>query len=332
MILVTGGAGYIGSHTALTLIDQGFDVVIFDNLGNGHKQIVETLKNIKKNAINFVCGDLRNLNDVDNAFKKYEIDAVMHFAAYIEAGESVVNPCKYYNNNLVGFLNLADKMVENRVDKIVFSSSAAVYGEQNYAPIDERHQQNPINPYGHSKLITEQILSRYDIAYSLKSVSLRYFNVIGADSGIRIGEWHEPETHLIPNILASAENPEKVFQLYGDDYDTKDGTCIRDFVNVEDLAEAHASALRYLINGGNSDCFNLGTATGYTVKEVLATCEKITGKKINMRVNKRRAGDPEILVSDNKKAKNILEWTPNRSLEDSIKTAYEWYKRINIKE
>lgn len=324
MIVVTGGAGYIGSHVVLTLVSQGFDVVIFDNLENGHEEILEALKKINGKAINFVRGDLKNPEESDRLFKQYDVDAVMHFAAYINVEESAKNPSKYYNNNLIGALNLITNMVKNNVDKIIFSSTAAIYGQQKYTPIDELHPKNPVNPYGHSKLLVEQILNQYDIAYNLKSVCLRYFNVVGADAKTRIGEWHEPETHLIPNILAATRNSKNIFQLYGDNYNTKDGTCVRDYLNVEDLADAHVLALRHLINGGASDSFNLGTASGYTIMEILEACEKVIGKKIRIQVNGRRAGDPAVLVADNRKATEVLKWTPKRHIEDSVETAYKW--------
>jgi UDP-glucose 4-epimerase len=326
MILVTGGAGYIGSHVVLTLINQGFRVIIFDNLEAGHPEIVEVLLNLKYGAADFFRGDLKNPAHVAKIFQKYKIDAVMHFASHICAEESIKNPVKYYNNNLMASLNLAACMMENGVEKLVFSSSAAVYGDQKYSPIDEEHPKNPLNPYGHSKLIFEEILRQYDALCGLKSVSLRYFNVIGADKAGRIGEWHEPETHLVPNILIAIDGGAP-FQLYGADYDTRDGTCVRDFVNVEDLADAHMSALRYLLNGGNSDCFNLGTETGHSVGEILAACEKVTGNKINVQIRQRRPGDPATLVANNKKARDILKWTRLRSLEESIETALRWHRR-----
>lgn len=326
MILVTGGAGYIGSHVALKLLEESNqEVVVFDSLENGHLSTIKALKSVRDFV--FVKGDLKNPNDLENLFENFDIDSVIHFAAYIRVEESVQNPKKYYSNNLVGTINLLNKMVDYDIKKVVFSSTAAVYGEPKYIPIDESHPKQPINPYGKTKFMIEEILDDYDLAYGLKSIRLRYFNVAGADSKNRIGESHEPETHLIPNILASAKNPNKVFNLFGDDYDTRDGTCVRDYVNIEDLASAHIFALQYLLEKNQSDCFNIGTKRGNTVKEVFENCEKITTKKINLKVNPRRAGDPESLVADNAKAEKILKWKPERTLNDSIKTAYNWIEK-----
>ena len=256
-ILVTGGAGYIGSHCVLALLENGYEVVIFDNLSTGHIETVEKLK--KYGHVDFVKGDLQNLSDIKSLFNLYKTDAVIHFAAFSQVGESVKNPQKYYMNNVCGTLNLLSAMLEAGVKKIVFSSTAATYGEPEYIPIDEKHPQNPINPYGQTKLMIEKIMDDYDKAYGLKSVRLRYFNVAGADSQGRVGEWHEPETHLIPNILKSTFSGGQTFKMFGTDYDTKDGTCVRDYINVEDLAQAHLLALDYLNKGGETNYFNLGT-------------------------------------------------------------------------
>lgn len=326
MILVTGGAGYIGSHVVLRILEESnHEVVVFDNLENGHLATIKTLKSIRD--FDFVKGDLKNKDDLENLFRNFDIDCVIHFAAYIRVEESVQNPRKYYENNLIGTINLLNKMLDHNVKKIVFSSTAAVYGEPKYVPIDEKHPKQPINPYGKTKFMIEEILDDYDKAHDLKSIRLRYFNVAGADSRNRIGESHKPETHLIPNILASAENPSKVFNLFGDDYDTKDGTCVRDYVNIEDLASAHVLALKYLAETNQSDCFNIGTKNGNTVKEVFESCERITLKKINVKINPRRDGDPESLVADNANAKKILKWNPQKTLDDSIQTAYNWIKK-----
>ncbi|MBO4405325.1 MAG: UDP-glucose 4-epimerase GalE [Alphaproteobacteria bacterium] len=326
MILVTGGAGYIGSHVVLRLLEESdHKIVVFDNLENGHLSAIETLKSVRD--FDFVKGDLKNQNDLKNLFQNFDINSVIHFAAYICVEESVQNPRKYYANNLIGTVNLLNEMLDHDVRKIVFSSTAAVYGEPKYIPIDENHPKQPVNPYGKTKFMIEEILDDYDKAYGLKSIRLRYFNVIGADSENRIGESHRPETHLVPNILASAKDSEKVFNLFGDDYDTKDGTCIRDYVNIEDLASAHVSALQYLTEKNQSDCFNIGTKNGSTVKEVFEVCEKITSKKINLKINPRRNGDPKILVADNAKAEKILDWRPSKTLGDSIRTAYNWLKK-----
>lgn len=322
MILITGGAGYIGSHCALALLEQDQDVIVFDNLSTGH---IETIENLSKYGnLQFVQGDLLNKNDINKVFDNNKIDSVIHFAAFSQVGESVKNPEKYYVNNVCGTINLLSAMLENDVKKIVFSSTAATYGEPKYIPIDEKHPQHPINPYGQTKLMIEKILDDYDNAYSLKSVRLRYFNVAGADHKARIGEWHEPETHLIPNILKSTFSAEKTFEMYGEDYETKDGTCVRDYINIEDLVNAHLQALEYLNNGGKTDFFNLGTNNGNTVKEVFNVCETITQKEIKVNKMPRREGDPASLVANNEKAKKVLNWVPEHNLEDSIKTAYDW--------
>ena len=328
MILVTGGAGYIGSHCVMALLEQNNDVVIFDNLSTGHIETVETLK--KYGPVEFQKGDLTNFDDINSVFKNYDIDKVVHFAAFSQVGESVVNPQKYYINNVCGTINLLRAMLENNVKKIVFSSTAATYGEPVYIPIDEKHPQNPINPYGQTKLMIEKIMDDYDKAYDLKSVRLRYFNVAGADSKSRIGEWHDPETHLIPNILKSTFNNGKTFQMFGDDYDTKDGTCVRDYINVEDLAQAHLLALKYLDNGGETNYFNLGTNDGNTVKEVFSACEKVTEKTIPVEIKPRRAGDSASLVADNRKAKESLNWKPQHTLDESIASAYTWEKNLQM--
>ena len=320
MILVTGGAGYIGSHCVLALLERGFEVLIFDNLSTGHIETVNILK--EYGTVAFKQGDLLNKQDLEDVFANHKIDAVIHFAAFSQVGESVINPQKYYVNNVCGTINLLDIMLKYDVKKIVFSSTAATYGEPVYTPIDENHPQNPINPYGMSKLMIEKIMDDYDKAYNLKSVRLRYFNVAGADNKARIGEWHDPETHLVPNILKSTFNDGKVFEMYGDDYDTKDGTCVRDYINIEDLANAHLQALTYLKNGGKTNYFNLGTNDGNTVKEVFSTCEKVVGKAISVEVKPRREGDPASLVANNEKARKVLNWEPKKSLEYSIQKAY----------
>lgn len=331
MILVTGGAGYIGSHNVIALLDAGYDVVIFDNLELGHIETVQTLKSLdlKGKVVDFIQGDLKNFEDIKDVFSKHEIKAVIHFAAYSQVAESMKNPQKYYENNVEGTLNLLNAMVENSVKRIVFSSTAATYGEPVYTPIDENHPQNPINPYGETKLKIEKIMDEFDEKYGLKSVRLRYFNVAGADSLNRVGEWHDPETHLIPNILKSTFGGGKTFQMFGTDYKTIDGTCVRDYINVEDLANAHVKALNYLENGGKTNFFNLGTNNGNSVKEVFSVCEKVTGKNIPVDVQPRREGDPAILVADNTKAKNILGWIPQKTLEDSILSAYNWEKKLS---
>ena len=322
MILITGGAGYIGSHTVLNLIENtDYKIIIFDNLENGHIETINTLLKINPDKIIFEKGDLRNIEDIENVFNKYSIDGVIHFAAFALVEESVQNPSKYYRNNIYGTLNLLDTMIKHNVKRIVFSSTCATYGDiVEQTPIDEKHPQNPINPYGYSKLAVERIMDDYDKAYKLKSIRLRYFNVVGADEKGRIGEWHEPETHLIPNILKA--NNDKVFTIFGDDYDTRDGTCIRDYVNVLDLAEAHRLSYEYLIKENKTDVFNIGTGEGYSVKEVFEACERVLNKKIPVEVKGRRAGDPAVLYADIGKVKNVLNWKSEKSLEESIKSAY----------
>lgn len=325
MILITGGAGYIGSHTVLNLIEKtDYKIIIFDNLENGHIETINTLVEINPDKIIFEKGDLRNIEDIENVFNKYSIDGVIHFAAFALVEESVKNPSKYYRNNIYGTLNLLDTMIKHNVKRIVFSSTCATYGDiVGQTPIDEKHPQNPINPYGYSKLAVERIMDDYDKAYKLKSIRLRYFNVAGADEKGRIGEWHEPETHLIPNILKA--NNDKVFTIFGNDYDTRDGTCIRDYVNVLDLAEAHILSYEYLIKENKTDVFNIGTGEGYSVKEVFEACERVLNKKIPVEIKGRRAGDPAVLYADIGKVKNVLNWKSEKSLEYSIKSTYLWH-------
>ena len=325
MILITGGAGYIGSHTVLNLIENtDYKIIIFDNLENGHIETINTLVEINPDKVIFEKGDLRNIKDIENVFNKYSIDGVIHFAAFALVEESVKNPSKYYRNNIYGTLNLLDTMIKHNVKRIVFSSTCATYGDiVEQTPIDEKHPQNPINPYGYSKLAVERIMDDYDKAYKLKSIRLRYFNVAGADEKGRIGEWHEPETHLIPNILKA--NNDKVFTIFGDDYQTRDGTCIRDYVNVLDLAEAHRLSYEYLIKENKTDVFNIGTGEGYSVREVFEACERVLNKKIPVEIKGRRDGDPAVLYADIGKVKSILDWKSEKSLEESIKSAYLWY-------
>jgi len=317
MILITGGAGYIGSHCSLDLIRAGYECIVLDNLSYGHEEALQTK--------NFCKVDLENINEIREVFKKYSIEAVIHFAAFAYVGESVENPQKYYYNNVVNTLNLLNVMLENNVKKIVFSSTCATYGNPEYTPIDEKHPQNPINPYGTTKLMIEKILQDYDRAYGLKYIALRYFNASGADDKENIGESHSPETHLIPLVLQTALGKRDCIKIFGDDYDTLDGTCIRDYIHVNDLAKAHRLALEKLFNGSSSAFFNLGTGKGFSVKEIIEVSEKITGKTINKEFVERRAGDPPILVADNKKAREILGWNPEfTEIEDIIQTAWNW--------
>ena len=329
MILVTGGDGYIGSNCVLKLLESGEEVVVFDNHSTGHAETGAFFAKKFVGRFSVFEGDLLEPKDLKALFSEHDIDAVIHFAAFSQVAESMSDPAKYWRNNVVGTMNLLDAMRDAGVGKIVFSSTAATYGEPEYVPIDENHPQRPINPYGQTKLAIEQMMDSYDRAYGIRSVRLRYFNVVGTDKNARIGEWHDPETHLIPNILKSLFEEGREFTIFGDDYDTRDGTCIRDYVNVLDLVDAHILALEYLDKGGKTDFFNLGTADGYTVKEVFETCRRVTGNDIPVRIAGRRPGDPAVLVADNLKAKTRLCWAPRRTLEDSIRSAYAWEKRMH---
>lgn len=331
MILITGAAGYIGSHCAIELLSNGFDLILFDNLETGHIETIEILKNLseKGKVLDFIQGDLKNYDDINFVFQKYKIEGVVHFAANSLVEESVKNPQKYYSNNVLGSLNLFKAMVENNVKNVVFSSTAAIYGEPQYLPLDEIHPQNPVNPYGMTKLMIEKILCDYEKAYGLKSIIFRYFNAAGADSKGRIGEIHNPETHLIPNILKSVFNRTEKFKIFGNDYETKDGTCVRDYINVEDLASAHRLGLERLLNQGKSGIYNLGTQEGYTVKEIFDICEKITGQKIDVEICSRRDGDPAKLVANSNRAKVELNWMPKRKIFDTIESVYYWEKKLN---
>lgn len=319
-VLVLGGAGYIGSHTVYELINKKHEVVIIDNLETGYKQAVH--KDAK-----FYEGDLRDKKFLNEVFKKEkDIDGIIHFAANSLVGESMENPLKYYDNNLLGTKVLLETMIENNIDKIVFSSTAATYGEPENIPILESDKTDPTNTYGETKLAMEKMFKWVSKAHNLNYVSLRYFNACGAYMDGSIGEAHNPETHLIPIILQAANGIREQINIFGDDYDTKDGTCIRDYIHVSDLADAHILAMEYLIKGGESNIFNLGNGVGFTVKEVIETARKVTGKDIKAVVSERRAGDPATLVASSKKAKDILGWNPTRdSLEEIIKSAWKWH-------
>ena len=321
-ILILGGAGYIGSHVNKELTKKGYGTLVFDNLVNGHKEFIKWG--------DFIQGDLENIEELRLVFKKYSIKAVMHFAGFAYVGESVVDPQKYYLNNLKNTINLLQVMLEYNVKYIIFSSSCATYGNPLKIPIEENHPQNPINPYGQTKLMIEKILKDYSIAYGLKYVSLRYFNAAGADIDCEIGEWHEPETHLIPIALDAAIGKREGVKIFGTDYDTKDGTCIRDYIHVTDLADAHILALEYLMDGGESEIFNLGNGNGFSVKEVIEKAMKITGNNIKIFPEKRRVGDPVVLIGSSKKARETLLWTPKYdNIEFIIETAWGWHKRLN---
>ena len=318
-LLVLGGAGYIGSHTAVELLDRGHEVVIADNLITGYKQAVP------KEAV-FYQGDIRDYNLLNNLFKTEKIDAVIHFAAFSLVGESVTNPLKYYENNLYGTKVLLQAMIDNNVDKIVFSSTAATYGEPENIPILESDRTSPTNPYGETKLAMEKMMKWSANAYQLRYVSLRYFNACGAHKSGKLGEAHNPESHLIPLVLQVPNGKRESVSIYGTDYDTPDGTCIRDYIHVTDLAEAHILAVEYLMKGGESNVFNLGNGVGYSVREVIETARKVTGHPIPAVEIPRRAGDPARLVASGEKAKTVLGWEPKiTSLEDIIRSAWVWH-------
>lgn len=319
-ILVTGGAGYIGSHVNKELHRRGFKTIVIDNLVNGHREFVKWG--------DFFEVDLLDQDALRKIFESVRIDAVMHFAAFAYVGESVREPKKYYANNVVGTLNLLEVMLEAGVDKFIFSSTCAVYGNPEYVPMDEDHPKNPINPYGRSKIAVEFMLEDFSRAYSLKYVSLRYFNAAGADPEAEIGEWHEPETHLIPNVIYSVLGVKPYVEIFGTDYDTKDGTCIRDFIHVKDLANAHISALEYLLDGGDSCSLNLGTGKGYSVKEIVELTERITGLPVRVKYSDRRPGDPPVLVADPSKAREVLGWEAKYNIGDIIETAFRWHKKV----
>lgn len=320
-VLVLGGAGYIGSHTVYALIDQGYEVVIADNLETGYR------KALHKEA-KFYEGDIRNRAFVDEVFEKEDIEAVIHFAANSLVGESMSNPLKYYDNNLCGTKVLLESMVANGVDKIVFSSTAATYGEPQKVPIEETDPTNPTNPYGETKLSMEKMFKWTGVAHGLKYVSLRYFNACGAHESGSIGEAHNPETHLIPLILQVPLNKRKAINIYGDDYDTPDGTCIRDYIHVMDLAAAHILAVEYLKKGNESDIFNLGNGTGFSVKEVIEAAREVTGHPILAKVAPRRAGDPARLIASSKKAQEVLGWKPQYAdLKTIISSAWNWHRQ-----
>ncbi len=324
-ILVTGGAGYIGCHSVLALQNAGYEVVVLDNLVYGHRQIVEEVLKTE-----LIVGDTSDRLLVDRIFATHpDIKAVIHFAAYAYVGESVSDPAKYYRNNVVGTLTLLEAMLAANIKHFVFSSTCATYGEPQQIPIPEDHSQNPINPYGMSKLMVEKILADFSNAYDFRSVCFRYFNAAGADPEARMGENHDPETHLIPLILQTALGQRDLITVFGTDYPTPDGTCIRDYIHVSDLADAHVLGLAYLLEGGETSAFNLGNGNGYSVREVIATVEKITQKPIKVMLGDRRAGDPPILVGSSDRAIKILGWQPQyASLTQIVNHAWNWAKKL----
>ncbi|HBY01500.1 MAG TPA: UDP-glucose 4-epimerase GalE, partial [Rikenellaceae bacterium] len=313
-------AGYIGAHCCKQLRSSGYNPVVLDNLICGHREAVRWGE--------FIHADICDPAAIDQVFKTWSIGAVMHFSAFAYVGESVISPEKYYRNNLCGTINLLNCMVRNNIDKLVFSSTCATYGNPVYTPIDEKHIQKPINPYGRSKLMVENILEDYGRAYGLRFFSLRYFNAAGADHDCEVGEKHDPETHLIPLVLDVALGKRTSIQIFGSDYPTPDGTCIRDYIHVSDLADAHIKALQLLFDGGGSDFYNLGTGKGCSVLEVINVAELVTGKKIRIEKVNRREGDPAELVASNAKALASLNWQPRFSTIDEIfSTAWKWHQK-----
>ncbi|MDR4949533.1 UDP-glucose 4-epimerase GalE [Neobacillus cucumis] len=320
MILVVGGAGYIGSHLVKELVEKE-DVVVLDNLSTGHREAID------KRAI-FVRGNLGNEEDLHMVFRSYPIKAVMHFAAYSLVGESVVDPLKYYENNVASTLTLLKVMMKFKVKNFIFSSTAATYGIPDVELIDETTKTAPINPYGQSKLMVEQMLADFSKSYGLNYVVLRYFNAAGAHISASIGESHDPETHLIPIILQQLLGQREKISVFGSDYDTPDGTCIRDYIHVTDLAEAHILALEALLSGEKSaETYNLGNGLGFSVKEVIETCERVTGIKANVEMADRRAGDPARLVASSDKIFTELGWKAERRLERIIEDAWRWHQK-----
>ncbi len=320
VILVVGGAGYVGSHTCMALAESGYTPVVYDNFSHGHREFVQWG--------DYVEGDIRDREQLRSAFQRFKPDAVLHFAALIEVGESTARPAAFYDNNVAGSIALIEEAERFGVEALVFSSTCATYGEPRFLPLDETHPQVPLNPYGQSKLIVERVLSDMDKYANLRSVCLRYFNAAGADPEARIGEWHEPETHAIPIALDNVLGLRDGFRVNGDDYDTRDGTCIRDYIHVLDLADAHVRAVKYLLGGGSSGVYNLGTGTGTSVRELLKSIEVITGKSFSSEAGPRREGDSPVLVADNTKARSDLGWTPVRNLDQIISDAWKWHLKL----
>lgn len=319
-ILVTGGAGYIGSLMVRQLLEVGYEVVVVDNLSTGRREAVDKRAEL-------VIADLSHRKAIYKLFSDYKFDAVMHFAAVISMGESMENPAKYFYGNVFNSLNLLEEMVKHKVSKLIFSSTAGVYGNPIKIPISENHPKKPTNPYGESKLMVERILRWYDKIYELKSINLRYFNAAGASFDQSLEEHHRPETHLIPLALKSVLDENHPFELYGDDYSTKDGTCIRDYIHVEDLCSAHLLALKALFDSHKTDYYNVGTGRGYSNREVIKMVEKVTGKKLKVKVGKRRQGDAVELVADSRKIKEEFGWQPKHSdLETIVGSAWKYYE------
>ncbi len=319
-ILVTGGAGYIGTHMVKALLEAGHAPVTLDNLSKGHRHLLP--------GGEFIQGDVGDGALLDRIFRTRPIDAVMHFAAFIEVGESVADPMKYYANNASATVCLLQAMLRNGIRRFIFSSSAAVYGEPQYTPIDEAHPCRPVSPYGDSKHFIETVLSHIDLAHGFRFVSLRYFNAAGADPSGAIGECHQPETHLIPLVLEAALGKRSGVKLFGTDYDTPDGTCLRDYIHVNDLVSAHLLALNHLMDGGASEVFNLGNSRGYSVRQVIETAARVTGRHIEVVEAGRRPGDPAVLVADAARIRRMLGWKPAcEDLEQIVRTAWNWSRR-----
>lgn len=319
-ILVTGGAGYIGSHTCKALSRAGYRPVVYDNLCNGHEDFVQWGDLIR--------GDLNDIETLEKAIETHSPSAIMHFAAFAYVGESVDDPLKYYANNVAGTLSLLKAMQKNSVSTIIFSSTCALYGIPDEVPISEHEKKRPINPYGKSKLMIEDILEDCGRAYGLKHVSLRYFNAAGADPDLDVGEDHYPETHLVPRVIMAATGAIDELAVYGNDYDTHDGTCIRDYIHVSDLAGAHVNALKYLEAGGPSEAFNLGTGCGASVAEIIQCVDRIAGRKTRYRIDARRPGDPAVLIANYSRARQTLGWEPrNSTVENIIETAWKWHHK-----
>lgn len=321
-ILVIGGAGYIGSHMVRLLLENKYTPVVFDNLATGHKRFVPK-------GVRFVKGDLRKVQDIERLFKSAKFQAVIHFSAASLVPESMSDPLKYYDNNVLSFVYLLQTMRRHKVKNIVFSSTAATYGEPKRVPIEEDDPKDPTNTYGRSKLMMERIVEDAARAYGdINYIILRYFNVAGAHPGGQVGECHHPETHLVPNILKAVKGEKKALTIFGSDYPTKDGSCVRDYIHVQDVCTAHLLAIRAFAKGIKNEYFNLGTEDGYSNLEVIAAVERVTGQKVKYTLGPRRPGDPATLVASAKKAKKILGWTPQYGLEDIVRTAWAWESKV----
>ncbi len=319
-ILVVGGAGYIGSYMVKMLAQKGYWPIVLDNLSRGHRELVV--------AGELVEGDLFDEKLLEEIFTTNRIEAIFHFAALAYVGESMLQPSLYYKNNVCATWKLLDKMVQHGVNLFIFSSTCATYGEPQWLPLTEDHPQNPISPYGRTKLVIEWMLEDFRVAYGLKYINLRYFNAAGADPEGEVGEWHEPETHLIPNILLSLLRKSKSLEIYGNDYPTPDGTCIRDYIHIHDLCSAHMLALDYLLDGGEPASFNLGNGEGYSILDIIRATEKVTGMRVKYEYRDRRPGDPARLIGSAEKARKVLGWSPRYGdIETIIETAWNWHRK-----